>query len=295
VRLLVGAAEQPVDLGQIPAAIHHGCMGLPQELIDHIMNMLHDDLQTLKSCSLTCKPMFASSRHLIHQTLSITTRNNQSVLTREEKSRHQRSEPSDIELRFISYMGECGLLQYTRRIYIRVLRAFTPDILSPHLHHFQSLDRVHTLTIEHCDLTAWTNYHRDTFAHFYPTLTSLTLRRPFGHYRLLLQFVLRFPNLESLCLEWLVNGRPDSTPLPTIDQPPPFHGHLRLAGYDTAARWLTEVTNEHPNGINFRSVELEEFYGANAHYVLKACANTLAELTIVPRASGACRPVSPRR
>ena len=42
---------KPVDLTHILTAIHCGCMGLPQELIDQIMSELHDDLTTLKACS----------------------------------------------------------------------------------------------------------------------------------------------------------------------------------------------------------------------------------------------------
>lgn len=53
--------RQPADIIGISAAIHHGCMGLPQQLVEYIMEVLRDDLQTLKACSLTCKPMFAST------------------------------------------------------------------------------------------------------------------------------------------------------------------------------------------------------------------------------------------
>ena len=74
--------KEPIDLSPISSAIHYGCMGLPQELVDYTMNMLHDDLRTLKACSLTCKAMFPSTQHLIHRTLCLTRQNNQSVLTR---------------------------------------------------------------------------------------------------------------------------------------------------------------------------------------------------------------------
>ena len=58
-----------VDLGLIAAEVHGGCMGLPQEIVDHIMDMLQNDVIALKACSLTCKVMFVSARHLIHHTL----------------------------------------------------------------------------------------------------------------------------------------------------------------------------------------------------------------------------------
>ena len=49
--------------------MYHGPICLSQELVDHIINMLSDDLQALKACSLTCKGMFALTLYLIHRTL----------------------------------------------------------------------------------------------------------------------------------------------------------------------------------------------------------------------------------
>ena len=84
-----GLSQKPINLDSICVAVNHGCMGLPQELVDHIMDMLYVDLQALKACSLTCKAMFSSTRHLIHQTLCLNVRNNNSILTREEKDKHR--------------------------------------------------------------------------------------------------------------------------------------------------------------------------------------------------------------
>ena len=127
------------------------------------------------------------------------------------------------------------------------------------------------------------------FAHFYPSLTSLTLRRPYGYYRLPLQFVLQFPNLENLCLEWMVGRQhPESgsTAPIIVGQSPPLRGNLRLAGYGTVVRWIMDFVHELPNGVNFRSVELEDFFGKDAQFALKACAKTLENLTIVPHSTG---------
>lgn len=264
-------------------------MGLPQELIDIIMNMLRDDLPTLKACSLTCRGMFASTRHLIHQTLHLTVKNNQSVLSREDKLRYMKRNDREVQLRFLSYLGERGLLQYPQILRIDMARMFVPDTLSPHLGHFQSLDQVHSLTIEDYDVARWANHYISCFVHFYPTLTSLTLSRPSNHYRLLLQFALQFPNLENLCLEWLVPEERIRTDLPfptIIDKSPPLRGHLRLAGVDTVVQWPVDLVHEIPNGINFRSVELEGFFGSRAQHALNACANTLEHLTIVPHEAG---------
>lgn len=267
-------------------------MGLPQELVDRIMEMLHSDLRTLKTCSLTCKAMFASTRHLIHRTLRLNPQNNQSILTPEEKLRYLRWDYHDSELRFLSYLGERGFLQYVQEVRIRMgSTLFTPDILIPHLDHFRTLNRVHSLTIESYDGVVWLNHHRSSFIHFYPTLTSLTLHHPLNHYRCILQFALQFPNLENLCIEGLRSEnwiRSDLTIPPIVDKSPPLRGHLRLAGPDFVVRWLTEFAWEIPNGINFRSVELQSVFWNQAQQILNACADTLDTLIISPRSS-ACR------
>ena len=276
--------EQPVDLGPISAAVHHGCMGIPQELVDHTMEMLHDDLRALKACSLTCKAMFASTRHLIHQTLRLTRWNNQSVLTLHEKFRYLRWDYHDVELRFLSFMGERGFLQYPRRVYIRMACLFTPDILIPHLDHFQSLDQVHSLTIDSYDGVLWRKYHSTCFAHFYLTLTSLTLHRPINHYRFILQFALQFPNLQNLCIEHPEDSEriPDLVIPLIVDKSPPLRGHLRLVGIGSED-WFTEFANDLPNGINFQSVELRGVFWDHSQRILTACGGTLEDLIVVPR------------
>ena len=71
------------------ATFRQGCMGLPQELIDYIVDILHNDISTLKACSLTCKAMFASTRRLIHQGLCLPALEKLRILSRAKKSRPQ--------------------------------------------------------------------------------------------------------------------------------------------------------------------------------------------------------------
>lgn len=294
--IAVEVAKQPVDLEPISAAIHHGCMGLPQEVVDNITDMLHDDIQALRACSLTCKAMFASTRRLIHQTLHLTKRNNERVFIREETENPFSwgwIYSDDVELNFMSYVGERGFLRYTRQVHVHNSCLFTPDTLQPHLHHFQSLRQVHTLTIDSYNAITWESHYTTCFIHFYPTLTSLTLHRPSGHHRHILQFVLQFPNLENLCLEWPQSGLiPPGVTVPTIvDQFPPLRGHLRLAGLDGLVQRLMDSAYKPQNWIKFRSVELEDSFDGHAHaqHILNMCAGTLENLTITPRGIGTHR------
>ncbi|KAF9781828.1 hypothetical protein BJ322DRAFT_1078640 [Thelephora terrestris] len=246
--------------------------------------------------------MFASTRHLIYQTLCLTPRNNDRILTPVERKRLDRLELGyqDVQLRLLSYMGERGLLQYTRKVYIytpepghiRNTGAFTPDTLLPHIHHFRSLDHVHAMSIEHYSVDVWKHYHERCFAHFYPTLTSLTLRRPFGQSQSVLQFALRFPNLENLCLEWPggdddgVRHNPLAPAAPTIvDQPSLARGHLRLVNFDEVW-WPMDFVLGLRNRLKFRSVELDRSSWKHGQYVLNACADTIQDLAILSGSGG---------
>lgn len=293
-KFLLGTSY-PVDLGLICAAEHTGCMGLPQELIDCIIDLVRNDCQTLKACSLTCKSMFASARHLIHGTFRLTQRNNRSILTREEKKLLPQMS-TDRELRFLTCAAERGLLQYAQQVFIRNNlqldnhhSTFSPAALSPHLHHFRSLDRIHTLTIEHLDAALWLNQSKDYFSHFYPTLTSLKLHHPCGSYRAILQFALQFPNLDNLSFQMFPSqeGEGEDQTDVVIDQSPPLRGNLSLIGYNTTGEWPVDAIHELRNGMNFRSVELEAFSSDRVQHILNACGNTLEDLAIVPQGCGA--------
>ena len=275
-----------VDLNPVATAIHQGCMGLPQELVDCIVDMLYDNIRALKACSLTCKAMFASTRHLIHRTLYLTSRNNQRVLTQEEKHRYRRKRldsSCDLHLRFLSHMGERSLLQYPRQVHISMYRPLNPGILRPHLHHFQALGRVRTLTLDHCGVLAWRYHHSTWLAHFCPTLTSLTLNFPLGGHREILRFALCFPNLENLYIgSYERQFGPGLTfPVRVTDQHPPLSGSLRLVGNDSVARWPKDFFNELQNRMNFRSLELEDFFDLPQH-LLDECAHTVENFTFSP-------------
>ena len=269
---------RPVDLNRICATIHHGCMGLPQELVDHVMVTLCNDNRALKACSLTCKAMFASARPLLHRSLRLCYQNALRLLTREEQRRCGGGD-RDVGFLRMFHLDECGLLQYVRQVHI--MRIDPPGSLLPHLHRFQSPNRVHTLIIDYIFPSQWVNYHSTVFARFYPTLTSLKLREP-RDCEWLLNFTLWFPNLENLSIaaprvcEKLVvvdTAAPERTP--------PLRGCLSLANshgpysISDQSAGSFRVPSKGFNVFNFRSVELyDKFLGNQAQGVLNACART---------------------
>ena len=242
----MGVAKEPVGLNAIPGP--HGFMKLPQELVDYIVDMIHDH-QTLNACSLTCKPLLYSVRRLTYSEFYVTPRA-QRFFTEEKSISQMIWNRQNAHLYFLSYMGKRGLLQYVRHIHICLPRTFTPENLLPHLHHFQTLNRVHTLTIRHYDAVRWANDYKACFAHFYPTLTSLSLWYPSGPLPLLLQFAQQFPNLEFLSL--LLRNE-EIAPV-TVHQSPPLVS--KLFGVYPVAQRPAVLFNELPNKLSLRSVEL---------------------------------------
>ena len=253
-------------------------MGLPQELVDYIVGLLRDDFRTLTACSLTCKSMFASTRPLIHVTLRLTERNNESILNSKKKWGFHWKSGHD-EFRFLSHVAERGLHHYTQRLDIHDTIISCPDNLLPHLPNFH---RVHTLVIRSYNAFKWASYYKTCFAHFHPTLTSLTLIGPSGPHRAIMQFALQFPNLENLCiLAPQEGGELDPTTV-DIDQFPPLSGHLRLDGI-LVTWWLglAHLARALPNGFNFRTVELGVHSMYAVEKILRSCAHTLEGLTLV--------------
>ena len=254
-------------------------MKLPQELVDYIVDMIHDH-QTLNACSLTCKPLLYSVRRLTYSEFYVTPRA-QRFFTEEKSISQMIWNRHNAHLYFLSYMGKRGLLQYVRHIHICLPRTFTPENLLPHLHHFQTLNRVHTLTIRHYDAVRWANDYKACFAHFYPTLTSLSLWYPSGPLPLLLQFAQQFPNLEFLSL--LLRNE-EIAPV-TVRQSPPLVS--KLFGVYPVAQRPAVLFNELPNKLSLRSVELGRLSNSHAQHILDACASTLERLTIIHHEHGA--------
>jgi len=259
-------------------------MGLPQEVVERIMDILQGNLRTLKACSLTCKSMFASTRHLIHRTLRFTKEANRRIFTPAEEKRYTQGDHHDLELRFLSFVAERDLLKYTRHLNIRMGSKFYPYILEPHLRHFQSLDWIDTLTIDSYDPLLWYDAYNTHFTQFYPTLTTLVLDFPIGHHRYVLQFALQFPNLQNLTLNRLqVEARGwQGIPVPPIvSQSPPLRGNFRCARLSPVhCVWPKEFAFSLPNGINFRSIEFLGVYCERGQEILNGCANSLQEFSV---------------
>ena len=122
--------------------------------------------------------MFASTRYFIHQTLYITKEVNWRILTPEERERYEQGDRRELELRFLSFMDERDLFKYARHLDIRTEDDAPPDILEPRLQYFQSLDRIHTLTIYPSMLQRLQHVLRPVLSHLDDTHVLLPHRSP---------------------------------------------------------------------------------------------------------------------
>ena len=260
-------------------------MDLPQEVVDHIVLMLRNDLQSLKACSLTCKAMFISTRCVIHWKICLTWEKNWELLTVPERQRYIRGERQDIAIRVLSSIAAHGLLQYARHLFININKNFTPANLLPYNHHFQRFDRIQELNIYRLDTPGFLERFDTYFANFVPTLRSLHLDTPAGDTRDTLDFICRFPHLEDLSLkvssedssqDWRVWK---SESLPVVKSVPPFRGRLMLRGITEWRVYLLQQLISLPGRRRFRFIDFRACSAEVEQPIIDACSSTLESVS----------------
>lgn len=273
--------EPSLDLGTI--TITETWKGLPQEIVDHIVFMLRNDLESLKACSLTCKAMFISTRHVIHRKICLTWEKNWDLLTIPEKQRYIRGERQGIAVRVLSAIAAHGLLPYARHLYIHLNRNFTPVNLQPFNDHFQRFDRIQELSIYWLHIPDFLSGNFDAyFPNFVPTLRSLHLDTPTGDTRDILDFICRFPNLDDLTFKMVSGDSRDwrtSGPLPVVNKMPPFRGRLKLCGIDERCGRMIQQLISLPGKCHFRSVDFRSCRFEVEQPIVDACSSTLESIS----------------
>ena len=247
--------------------------------------MLGNDLKLLKACSLTCKAMFFSTRHLIHRRIRLTSEQNWEVLTLREKQRYIRGDRQGIAIKVLSGIAAHGLLPYGRQLSINLNGNFTPANLQPFNHHFQRFERIQELSIDKLHVLVFLRQFDIFFANFVPTLRSLHLDTPIGHTRDILDFVCRFPHLDDLTLRWsLSDSRPrgpyEETRLPSGEGVPPFRGRLKLYWLDRRRGCILQQLISLPGKLCFRFVDFRGFPAWMEQRCIDACSGTIETLSI---------------
>ena len=256
---------------------------LPQEIVDHIVFMLRNDLKSLKACSLTCKAMFVSTRHVIHRKIYLRWEKNWELLTIPEKQRYIRGERQDIAVRVLSAIAAHGLLPYARHLYIHLNRNFTAANLQPFNDHFQRFDRIQELSIYWLHTPDFLYENFDAyFPNFVPTLRSLHLDTPTGDTRDILDFICRFPNLDDLTFKMAPGDSRDwraVRSLPVVREMPPFRGRLKLGNIDERCGHIIQQLMSLPGKRRFRFVDFRSCTFKAEQPIVDACSSTLESIS----------------
>ena len=271
-----------MDLGAI--TITKTWKGLPQEVVDHIVFMLRDDLKSLKACSLTCKAMFISTRCVIHRKICLTGKRNWCLLTIPEKQRYIRETRRGVPVRVLSEISPYGLLSYARHLYIHLNRSFTPAGLEPFNDDFQRFDQIQELSIYRLHIPDFLETFDTYFTNFVPTLRSLHLDTPTGDTRDILDFICRFPHLHDLTLE-VPSGDPYGwsmwrpAPLPATKKMPPFRGRLKLSNIDEQRGHLLQQLTSLPGKRRFRFIYFRSYTSEAEQPIIDAFSGTLETIS----------------
>ena len=87
---------------------------------------------------------------MIYQTLHLTAGSNQKTPNPTEIKLYAQGDHPGLALRVLSFVAERGLFRYAKHLNIKLCSNFSQSSLELHLQHFQSLDRIHTLTTHSC-------------------------------------------------------------------------------------------------------------------------------------------------
>ena len=266
---------------------------LPQEIVDHILFMLSDDLKSLKACSLTCKTMFISTRRFIHRKIRLTGEQNWDVLTLREKQRYIREDRRGIAVKVLCGIAAHGLFPYGRHLFISLNKNFTPANLQPFNDHFQRFDRIQELSIYGLHTEEFLKEFNTFFANFIPTLRSLHLDTPTGDGRDVLDFVCRFPHLDNLTFRmpgvgFDGLGARESESLPVVKKVPPFRGSLKFReSWEFHGHVLLQLFSL-PGKRRFRFVDLRSCPSEVEQPIVDACSGTIEALSFTWRKSREC-------
>ena len=256
--------------------------GLPQEIVDEILEYLENDRRTLKACSLTCKGLFRSARRIVHRRLRVVGPGKAVTVDGLELQRYEAANRS--QLRTLSEAAGCGLVHYAQELTIRVGEEFTPENLQPYLPQFQTFARLTSLTLHHFNPTPFLPVFEQYFGHLAQQMRSLKFIYSPGPQDDMMYFIAQFPNLDDLGF----NSFPQHNLEPakeysisSIQNSPTLGGTLQVTSTNAWRTNSLECLTRFPSGLRFRSIEFLHCTGINPDVIIRECTSTLQTLTHV--------------
>lgn len=244
-------------------------VNLPQELTDIIIDFLHSDLETLRSCSVVHSSWVRACRRHLYAAVTFRTVGDLQSWTDVFPSAPSLHNPA-------RYVRSLTLLEFRGLDLNNLDQSFFRD--------FQTFNRVEHLC--HSTLTIPPTLLLPGFyAQVRSSVNSLELHLSSAtKVTDLLHFICSFPSLEDLTLTgtgcWLEQSEGDTVKLPSL---PPFTGALRLLKFnDSNGEFLTKFADL-PSGIRFQFMELDidplqEYISVSR--LLLSCGSTLEVLKL---------------
>jgi len=254
-----------------------GWRNLPQELVDEILRYFLDDLDTLKACSLTCKPLFGATRPLIHQRFCLASRPAWMERSKPKSSLFGLRWGGPEAFERLVDADRSGLLHYTRHLIFKMdAGSVNPENIPKYHPHLRSITNLHSLTLVFFRAHQFIPVFNECFGMFTNTLRHLDIRNAYGTDRQLLYIISQFPLLEDLTIvsPTEVTTHP-GPPFPPITHSPLLRGTLVFVEADS--KELFDGLATLPGGINCRS--LESFRCRDLQVVLDACGHSLTSMS----------------
>jgi hypothetical protein len=233
---------------------------LPHEILETIIAHIAHDLDTLKACSLTCRSWYIAAIPYLRHTLTLKNQG---------------------KLKPLSKLFRLGLMPLMREIQVEQYfdTWLRPQAFSRrNLRYFAAFSNVQTLMFERLEISRFIPGVERYFAHFSPTLRSITLLDPFCTPRQLSHFLSLFPNLDDIAIWGLSTHTPNVTtpdteliPFSTLR----LRGWLVLRGSNSVETWTGLIASG--GSLQFRYMDLW-CVGGCAPVLFEACADTLETL-----------------
>jgi len=235
---------------------------LPPEILDIVIDDLHDQPTTLGACCLVSKSLVPRSRTHIF-------------------ARVEFNEPGPSIRRWIAAFPDPlnSPAHYTRTLTVIGLRLVTGtgEDVTPWIRAFHNVVHLHVET--KCwsgpDLASHVPFHGLS-----PAIRSLRLESPDTQPSIIFKLICSFPLLEDLTLLTLISApAPDEWTTPSTS--PTLTGSLLLSGgiSPTITRRLLDL----PNGLHFTKITLEPLHGSDPDLtadLVSRCSDTLEYLDI---------------
>jgi len=244
---------------------------LPAELLDHVVDFLHNVEYALRNCCLVSKSWIPRTRQHIFASIQFETR--------DELESWRKAFPDPL--------ASPG--HYTKTLFIGSLH-FATAMDAETGGWIRGFSRVVVLKVEGHRWFRDVDEPEATLVPFYgfsPTIRSLHVEIQTIPASQIFDLILSFPLLEDLTVVTFgkfANDKEDPGGLPTAVLPPtpPMNGSLVLVQWDglkSLARWLLST----PRGINFQKLTLTLFDGEDlslAAALVEGCSHTLESLDV---------------